>query len=167
MATVPGPIYAGEADFLPTLMPQLVKLGTNYPDLGLAFDAANDEQAFWDLDVEKYASGNPTLEIEWVADTAITGDVVLEAAIACITPEADTQDITTKALATAQSVTDSHLGTTARRLHRATITITNLDSLAPGDKLKLRVRRLGNSSGSDTMVGDLIIVKMVFKYSDT
>lgn len=167
MATVFNPISPGEAEFLATAFPQVVKGGTNFPVLGLAFDAAADEAAYFPLDVSKYGSGNLTLDLDWYADTASTGDVVWEAAIAAITPNTDTQDVETKALATAQTVTDSHLGTTGQRAHRATITISNLDSLAARDNVFLRVRRLGSSSGSDTMAGDAILFAGNLQYSDT
>lgn len=166
MATVHNPIHAAEAEFLSSVFPQVVKGGASVPVLGLAFDAAADEAAFFRVDVSKYASGNPSLDVDWYADTASTGDVVWEVALAAVTPNTDTQDVEAKALAAAQTVTDSHLGTTGQRLHRASVTVTNLDSVAAGDEVWLRVRRLG-SSGSDTMAGDAVLVGADFQYSDT
>jgi hypothetical protein len=102
----------------------------------------------------------------WYADTATSGDVIFEAQIAAITPNTDTQDIETKALATATNATDTHLGTTGQRLHSVDITVSNLDSLAAGDYVTLRLARDANNA-SDTMTGDALVVKVVVTYSDS
>lgn len=138
--------------------------GTNIPVPGYAFDAATDEAVFMRTKAIGYTSGNLTVDLKWYADTASANDVVWGAAIAVITPNTDTQDIETDALATEATVTDSHLGTTGQRLHEATITVSSLDSLAADDDLVLRVRRLG-ANGSDTMTGDAILTEVHLSYS--
>lgn len=139
---------------------------TNMPVSALFYDAATDEAAFWRFVASSYGSGNLTVEIDWYADTASSGDVVWGVAIAAITPDADTQDVETDSLATENTVTDSHIGTTGQRLHRATVTVSNLDSLADGDNVVVRIRRVG-SSGSDTMSGDAALTIARVSYSDT
>lgn len=167
MSTVNVYLSPEEAQYLATAFPQYVKNnGTNFPVPGLAFDAASDEAAFWSFIVKNYGSGNLSLDIHWYADTASSGDVIWDAQIACITPDADTQDIETDGLATVQSVTDTHLGTTGQRLHKATIAISNLDTIASGDRLVLRLNRDANN-GSDTMTGDAIVTGLNLSYSDT
>src|SRR5690554_6479970 len=104
--------------------------GTNFPVPSLAFDASTEESVFFTFRAASYGSGNLTLTLNWYADTASSGDVVFGAAIAAITPNTDSQDIETKAFATAQTVTDSRIGTTGKRLHECAITISNLDSIA-------------------------------------
>jgi hypothetical protein len=140
--------------------------GTNYPVPCLDFDAATGEAIYFYFEAVNYGSGNLTVNIDWYADTASSGDVVWEAAIAAITQNTDTQDIETDSLATANTVTDSHLGTTGQRLHRASITVSNLDSIAAGDWVVLKIDR-NASSGSDTMTGDACIVGVSVSYSDT
>lgn len=152
------------AEYLSSTFPALVKNGTNIPIVALAFDAAADEAAFWRLDASQYSSGNLTVDIFWYADTASTNDVVWGASLACITANTDTQDVESKALATENTVTDSHLGTTGQRLHMATVTVSNLDSIAAGDAAWLRVRRLG-SNGSDTMAGDALLERVIVSYT--
>lgn len=168
MATVYAPPLQPEwATFLSTTFPEFKNIsGTNIPVLSLAFDAALDEAAFWRIPIVRYGSGNLTCVVYWYADTASSGDIVWEAAIAAITPDADTQDIETDSLATIQKVTDSHLGTTGQRLHQASITISNLDSLAALDDVAFRIRRLGNSDAADTMTGDALLVRALISYSD-
>jgi hypothetical protein len=169
MATIAQTFLASEALYLASAFPQLVKLnGTASPVMGLAFDAATDEAAFWDFRALQYGLTIPnlTIDIDWYADTATSGDVVWGAAPAAISPNTDTADIETKALAVEATVTQSHLGTTGQRLHRAMITLTDVDLLATDDDVTLRIRRLG-TSGSDTMTGDCIVRRVTVIYSDT
>ena len=167
MATVKHVLLPEEAQFLASAFPAYVKNnGTNFPVSGLAFDAAADEAAFWKFIAQNYGSGNLTIRIFWYADTASSGDVIFDVQIAAITPNTDSQDIETDGLATANSVTDSHLGTTGQRLHTCDVTVSNLDSLAADDLVHLRLNRDANNA-SDTMTGDAIVVAVEIQYSDT
>lgn len=169
MATVYHELAPEEAQFLATAFPQFLKInGTSFPVSGLAYDAATDEAAFWKLHAISYGSGNLTLTILWYADTASANNVVWEAQLAVITPNTDTQDVETKSLATLNFVQDTHLGTTGQRLHSCAITISNLDSLAAGDEVWLRIARDANgTNATDDMAGDAILVGAILSYSDT
>ncbi len=167
MATVTHQFDIQAGKFRTTAFPALVQAnGSNYPVPGLAFDAAADEAVFFQFRATGYGSGNLTLLILWYADTATANDVVWGAQIAAITPNTDTQDIETDGLATAQTVTDTHLGTTGQRLHEASLTITNLDSLAVDDWVTLRLYRDADNAADD-MAGDAIVVGVILEYSDT
>lgn len=167
MATVYHWFTPHGARFLASTFPQLKSIaGTNFPVVGLYYDAAADEAAFWPWVATNYGSGNLTCTIYWYADTASSGDTVWGAAISAITTNTDTQDVETDGLATENTATDTHLGTTGQRLHNIDVTISNLDSIASGDFIHLRVRRVG-SSGSDTMTGDAALVGVRLSYSDT
>lgn len=167
MATVYQQFDPVSGIFRTTAFPQIVLAnGTNIPVRGLAFDASTDEAVFFPFRAVSYGSGNLTVAVDWYADTASSGNVVFTAAIAAITPDTDTQDIETDSLATANTVTDSHLGTTAQRLHRALITVSNLDSLAADDYVVLQLTRDADNA-SDTMTGDAIVVAVCVSYSDT
>lgn len=139
--------------------------GTNFPVPGLAFDASTAETVYFFFRAASYGSGNITATVYWYADTASSGDVTFGTAIAAITPNTDTQDIETKAFATAQTVTDSHLGTTGQRLHSIDVTISNLDSVAADDYVAMKLYR-DAAAGSDTMTGDAIVVGVTLAYSD-
>lgn len=166
MATVYKHFAPEEAQFLASAFPQFVKnLGTNFPVAALAFDTTSVEAAFFTLVATNYSSGNLTLDVYWYADSASTGDVVWGCQIAAITPNTDSQDVETDSLATAQTVTDSHIGTTGQRVHSCSITISNLDSLTDGDVVWLRVYR-DVADGADTMAGDALITHLRLSYSD-
>jgi len=165
MATVTQQLDPGSGQFLATAFPALVRGGTNFPVLGLAYDAAANEAAFWLIRAVNYGTGNVTVHVDWYADTATTGDVVWQAQLAAITPDTDTQDVETKALATLNTVTDTHLGTVGQRLHRAIITVTNLDALAVNDDLWIRIAR-DAANVADTMAGDAVLALATVSYSD-
>jgi hypothetical protein len=167
MATVRQYLTHGVAEFASSAFPALVKAnGTNFPVTGLAYDATNTERAYFRFSPMSYGSGNLTVTVEWYADTATSGAVVWETALACITPNTDTQDVETKAFATANTATDTHLGTTGQRVHSIDVTVSNLDSLTAGDYVVLRVSRLPADAG-DTMTGDAILLGVGISYSDT
>jgi hypothetical protein len=162
MALVYIPLRPGDALPLAANFAAYLKTnGTNIPIAGLAFDATTSEASFWSFRAVNYASGNLTLSIDWYADTATSGTVTWAAQIAAITPDTDSQDIETDALATVQSVTDTHLGTTGQRVHRCSVTISNLDSLAQDDLVFLKIAR----DIADTMTGDSIMVMAVISYT--
>lgn len=169
MANVRVDLSPEEAVYLAATFPQYDKFnGTNFPVSGLRFDAAADEAAFWKIDAALYGASAPsiTCDLLWQAENATSGVVRWEAAIAAITPDTDSQDVTTKALATAQTVDDTHLGTTGKRVHKATVTISNLDSVAADDVVWVRIRRIG-SNAADTMANDAWLLQARLTYSDS
>jgi hypothetical protein len=165
--SVPQLLRPEQALFLATAFPQYTKInGTSFPVTALAYDGAATERAYWKISSFFYGSGNLTCELIWYATSGTTGSVMWETALAAITPDVDTTDVETKAFATVNTVQDSHLGTTAKRLHTATVTMTNLDSLAAGDVTWLRVSRLPADAG-DTIAVDVNLVSIRLSYSDT
>lgn len=168
MATVRlPPFMPNAAEFGSSGFPAYDRVqGTNFPVSRLLYDASATERAYWRFQPVAYGSGNITCDIIWYAVNATSGVVQWEAALAAITPETDTQDVETKAFATAITVNDTHLGTTSKRLHTATITISNLDSIAAGDEAYLRISRIGGN-GADTLANDAALTEVRLSYSDT
>jgi hypothetical protein len=166
MATVSQMLYPENAAFLATAFPAFIRnQGTNFPVTALAYDAAAQENAYWKFSPINYGSGSISAKIFWYADTATTGVVRWDGALAAITDDADTQNVETKAFATTQFVDDTHLGTVGQRLHSIVLPIVNLDSLANGDAAWIRISRLGNNA-SDTMAGDAFLERVYISYSD-
>jgi len=141
--------------------------GTAFPVVSLAFDGVTAETAYAAFRAASYGSGNVTATINWYAASGTSGDVIWGASIAAITPDTDTQDIETKAFATENTVTDSHLGTTAKRLHTCAITITNLDSIAANDYVALKLQRRAADGGDTLNAIDARITMVELSYSDT
>lgn len=139
--------------------------GTNFPVAALKFDADAEWSTFWRFTAINYGSGNVTVRVEWYADTASTGDVIWGCQLAAITTNTDTQDVETKAFATAGTATDTHLGTTGQRLHSQDVTVSNLDSLAARDAVWLRLYRDADAAG-DTLTGAVFVTGVTVSYSD-
>lgn len=155
-------LQPGEADFAASAFPALVKNnGTNFPVLGLAFDATTGESAYWKFEPTGYASGNLTCDVLWYADTSTTSThgVTWQAAIAAITPSSDTTNVETKAFATTQQASTDLGSTDAQKLMKTTITISNLDTIAAGDEVWLRITRVVADAGDD-LTGDAIVTSV-------
>lgn len=167
MATVRMFLSPASAVGLASAFPQYVKVnGTNLPVEGLAYDTTTQENGFWQFPILSYGSGNITATVLWYADTASSGGVVWGGSIRAVTPDTDSQDVETDALATETTVADTHLGTTGQRVHTCAITVSNLDSVAALDLVTFRLSRV-TANGSDTMTGDAIVLAVILSYSDT
>jgi hypothetical protein len=167
MGTVRIPLSVEEAQPATSGFPQPVRNpGSNYIVSGLAFDGGSTETVYFKRRLAGYGSGDLTLNITWYADTATSGVVRWSAAVACITPNSDSQDAESKAFATATDTDDTHLGTTGQRVHGHDIVISNPDSAAAGDLVWIRLQRLGGHA-NDTMAGDAIFTEAELSYSDT
>lgn len=141
--------------------------GTSFPVPVLAFDAATQESAFFDFVASDYGSGDVTVDVFWYAASGTSGDVIFGAQLAAITPNTDSQDIEAKSFAAASTVTDTHLGTTAKRLHQCSITLTgsSLDAIASGDRVALKLYR-DAAAGGDTIAADVLVTNIILSYSD-
>ncbi|GAA2990714.1 hypothetical protein GCM10017559_08470 [Streptosporangium longisporum] len=171
MGTVYQTFTPDAALFQTTAFPQLKTInGTNYPVMGLYYDGTVSELAYWQFKLRNYGAGvDMIVTLDWYADTAVANAVVWEAALAAITPDADTQDVETRAFGTAATVTDTHLTTTGQRLHTCSITLTGsgpLNSAADGDACWMRIARLP-ANAADGMAGDAVLIGWQLAYSDT
>jgi hypothetical protein len=135
---------------------------TNFSGRVLKFDKSTEDECFFGFKPLNYTSGDFTVDIDWLADSGSSGTVVFEAQLLAVTPNTDNVDLTAESFAAANSVTDTHLGTTAKRHHRATITVNNLDSIAADDfaVLKLKIRNTG------TMAGLCNVTNVTLSYAD-
>ena len=172
MATVRIPLLPEEAQFLSTLGAQYDKIiaaaSPTNPVPVLKFDGGSaDTFGYWHFTADAYGSGNITATIFWIADAATSGNVVWGARLAATTQNTDTESLDVAAFAAAQTVQDAHLGTTARRLHSIDLTISNLDSLAAGDRCILEIYRDASDTVNDTMAGFAMLTEIVLAYSDT
>lgn len=156
---MPHEFSAQDGDIRNSGFPGLVRInGTTIPVSGYAFDATVEEALFFRFLASDYISGSVVVNLDWYAATATSGAVVWGAQLSAITSDADTQDVETDGLPAVTLVTDTHLGTVGRRLHRASVTLSGaaLDSLAPNDLCSLRISRQAANAG-DTMAGDAIL----------
>ena len=167
MATVVQGLSLDSAKFQTSGFPQVIPVqGTNFPIVGaLGFDATAVESCYWRIYPVNYGSGSVTVTVEWYADTATSGAVTFRANFAAITPNVDTQNVETKALGSDNSASDTNL-TNAQQAHSFDIVASNVDSMADGDWVWLRLQRVP-TDGGDTMIGDAIVTGVMISYSDT
>lgn len=142
--------------------------GTSFAVSGLAYTGSGTtaQEAYWKWSPINYGSGGLTVDIIWYAASGTSGDVAWGAGVAAITPTTDSQDVQTKAFDDTLLQSTSHLGTTARRLHKTTVSLASgdLDGMAIGDECWLRVLR---SPAVDTLAADAILTSVRISYSDT
>ena len=120
----------------------------------LKFDAASTETAYYEgILPTTYDGGSITVDIDWMAATATTGNVIWSVAIERM--QVGTGDLDSDGFASAVTGSASAAPGTSGVMQRTSIQITggNLDSLAEGERFRLQVNRLGGN-GSDTMAGD-------------
>lgn len=141
--------------------------GSNFPAAGWNFDGSVVQAIYIPFQLINYGSGNITVDIYWYAQTATTGGVAYRGSLAAITPDVDTTSYEAKAFAAAQQVNDTHLGTTAKRVHKASLTLSNLDGAANGDLMVLKIDRNATDVTNDTLSGVVTILRVVVSYSDT
>lgn len=169
MATVSIPFDVISARLFSSGVPELAVInGTGtvpWPVMGYSFDPAADEYIYFVFRVRNYGSGNLTCNLDWYNRSGTTtGNVVWSATVGCIT-SGDAQSVESKTLATATTATAT-VNSTAKGMNTAAVTVSNLDSIANGDLVALRVGRVG-SNGSDTMANDAMLVQVELQYSDT
>ncbi len=107
-----------------------------------------------------YAGGGLTVRLRWMATSAISGNVMWQAAFRRIADDAE--DIDTAQTYDFNSTTVT-TATASGEFDYATITFTSgadMDSLAAGDSFVLRIRR-NAADAADTMSGDAELAGLV------
>ena len=124
----------------------------------LDFDAAADEEAVFSSALpQHYGGGGIDVLLHYAMSSATTGNVVLGSSFERVGD--GQQDIDSDSFATENTSTKA-VPATSGFVDIETIAHTNgaeIDSIAVGEKFRLKVRRVG-TSGSDTATGDLELV---------
>lgn len=166
MATIEQTFDPKSGNLFTTGIPTLVLAnGTNIPESGYAFNDTTVQQFFLVWNAVYYLSGNLTVTLEWYSAAGnTTGSVMWGIQIAAIT-SGDAQSVLTDSLATAQT-NASVVNGTASGLRDGIVTVTNLDSLAAGDRVQMRIYRDAADVG-DTMAGDAVLTVVKVAYAST
>lgn len=130
----------------------------------LLFDATTEESAYWQFRLPTGYGSSPVLTLGYSMVSATTGSVRFEALLVAITP-GDSQDVDTKNFASTNSAGNTVAGT-AGYLKEFTITLTNADSMAAGDYVRLLVRRdADGTTGTDDATGDCELRYVLISWS--
>jgi hypothetical protein len=125
----------------------------------LAFDAASDEAARWTGIAPQGLTGTITVVITYVMASAVTGNVVFQAQLEAIS-DGDSFDLDAgDSFDTANSSGAVAVPGTAGYIDQISITMTNADSIAPGDYFRLSINRDADNA-SDTAAGDCYVLSV-------
>lgn len=125
-------------------------LDTRNSILVLEFDAATEESATFVGVINEAAtlSGGLVVRLWWMGDTATSGNVRWGVQFEKTGTDLDADSYDTNAQVTSAASSTSGIESVAE------ITITTIDSLAAGDRFRLRVYRVAADATNDTMTGD-------------
>ena len=131
-------------------------LDTRNSALVLDFDDATVESAVFvgrAPEAATFGSGI-VVKIDWMATSATTGNVRWRAEFERGTTDLDSDSFDTATEATGAANGTSGIATTTD------ITCTTIDSIAAGDRFRVRISRVGNDGTNDTMSGDAELVSV-------
>ena len=136
--------------------------GTLHPAwIEALFDASTDEHIMWSFVMPSNYVGTPVVQVYYKCVSATANDACFAAAIMAVT-DGDSQDVDADTFDTANTGTATVPGT-AGHMDVISITMTNADSVAAGDKVVLVLFR--DVSG-DGVTGDIEVIDVVFQYAD-
>ncbi len=142
---------------------------SNFPQLSrsnarpiLAYDASTSETAYWQFVAPQGITGTLTAVITYAMASATTGGVAFNVAVEAIS---DGDAIDTDATTSFDTVNTGTAGTvpgTAGYIDQISITLTNADSIAAADLVRISVAR-AVANGSDTATGDCYVLAVEFR----
>lgn len=137
---------------------------TNYPELRLVnrrptlgFDATTDETCYWTLIAPQGITTPLTLVITYMMASATTGNVVFQAALEAVT-DGDATDLdNVTSFDTTNGSAATAVPAVAGYIDQISVTLTNNDTVAAADYLRLALNRDANHA-SDTATGDAYVL---------
>lgn len=141
------------AEFPASNFPQLL-LSNRRPVL--AFDASTAETAYWTVVAPQGLSGTQSLVVSYAMASATTGGIAFDAAVEAITSGDATDTDATTSFGTANTATDSAVPATAGYMEQVSITLTNADSMAAADYVRISLTR-AVANAADTATGDCYV----------
>ncbi len=136
---------------------------TNFPALllsnrrpVLAFDASTAETAYWTFVAPQGVTGSWSAVISYAMATATSGGVAFDVAVEAITSGDALDTDAATSFDTANTGTDSAVPATAGYMEQVSVTLTNADSIAAGDLVRVSVTR-AVANAADTATGDCYV----------
>ena len=155
MATTRTVLTPFSAEFPSSNFPGLATINTRPV---LAYDASTQETAYWTLVAPQGLTGTMTAVISYMMASATSGNVEFEVAVEAIT-DADATDLdATTSFDTVNSSGSTAVPGTAGYIDQVSITLTNQDSVAAGDLIRISVSRDADDGTNDTATGDLYLL---------
>lgn len=124
----------------------------------LAFDASTVEACYWTLPWPQGATGTVSLVVTYMMASATSGKVDFEVAVEAVT-DGDSVDLdATTSFDTANTITAPTVPGTAGYIDQFSCTLTNKDSVAEGDYVRIRLERDADDGTNDTATGDCYVL---------
>lgn len=149
-------LLPGAAEFPSANYPQLSTVHSTERRLCLLFDATTQETCSWTLVAPQGLTGTQHLIVSYSMASATTGGVAVEAGIEAITTGDATDTDAATSYDTTNTATDAAVPGTAGYMEQIDITLTNADSMAAADLVRIYLRR-APANATDTATGDLIV----------
>ena len=137
---------------------------TNFPALllsnrrpVLAFDASTSETAYWTFVAPQGITGAWTAVISYAMASATTGGVAFDVAVEAISSGDALDTDATTSFDSVNTGTDSGVPGTAGYMEQVSVTLTNADSIAAADLVRVSVAR-AVANGADTATGDCYLI---------
>jgi hypothetical protein len=154
MTTTRAVLTPQSAEFPTTNFPALLAVNTRPV---LAFDATTSETCYWTLVAPQGFTGTMTAVISYMMASATSGGVAFDVAVEAIT-SADATDLdAASSFDTVNGGTDAAVPGTAGYMEQVSITLTNQDSAAAADYLRISLAR-DVADGADTATGDCYVL---------
>ena len=141
------------AEFPSSNFPQLL-LSNRRPVL--AFDTTTSETAYWTFVAPQGLTGTITAVISYAMASATSGGVAFDVALEAISSGDATDTDATTSFGTVNAGNDSAVPGTAGYMEQLTITLTNADSVAAADLVRVSVAR-DVADAADTATGDCYV----------
>ena len=147
-----------------TLLPFAAEFpATNFPALllsnrrpVLAFDTTTSETAYWTLIAPQGITGTWTAVISYAMASATSGGVAFDIAVEAISSGDATDTDATTSFDSVNAGNDGTVPGTAGYMEQISITLTNMDSVAAADYLRISVAR-DVADAADTATGDAYV----------
>ena len=147
-----------------TLLPFAAEFpATNFPALllsnrrpVLAFDTTTSETAYWTLIAPQGITGTWTAVISYAMASATSGGVAFDVAVEALTSGDATDTDAATSFDTVNAGNDGTVPGTAGYMEQISITLTNMDSVAAADYLRISVAR-DVADAADTATGDCYV----------
>lgn len=151
------------AEFPASIFPQLL-LSNRRP--ALAFDASTDETAYWTFVAPQGLTGTLTLVLTIAMASATSGTVGVQAQVEAITDGDSTDTDSTTSFDSVNNSTSTTVPATAGYIKQISITLTNADSVAAADYMRISINRDADGSAvTDSATGDMYLLVAEFRDS--
>lgn len=127
----------------------------------ILFDDTTPEGIYFQFRMPSDYSSSPVLKLVYSMASATTGTIELEASVWAAS---DGEDVDTESYDTINTATETVPGT-AGLSSDLSVTLTNADSLAAGDLVRVKLFRDADDGTNDTATGDLELRAATLEYA--